>query len=260
MNYVFYLTNRCNYDCDYCFQKDDHGNNDASIYDVDKFLNEVQEGSVVTLFGGEPFLNYKVLKYFIKRQRELKKNLFMNITTNGWYFYKDEHIADYLKTIKGTNVDTYISFDGKYNYHRKQGLTDTTKLTLKVLSKFSKLYEKGLVKYGISYTVREENFNDCIDDLREMLKYIKTSEIKINIDTKDLEEYGTLEEINDILRKRDFTDFPVPICPIFSKLCTKNCNSPDCEKGDKNSDRTTKSVFRGNVKYTNNIGDTEIFK
>lgn len=108
---------KCNYSCAYCSQASNRIN-DTSKYptevDVDKFFDTIDEQNIllwdkgrIELWGGEPLVYYKVLKYLIPKLRNRWKKAFISIVTNGSLLDK-EKIDFFLKY----NVHITISHDG----------------------------------------------------------------------------------------------------------------------------------------------------
>ena len=73
MNYTFYLTEKCNLNCKYCYEGE-KGTNELSFSDIKKVLDrEVESKSKacqVSFFGGEPLLKKDLV---IKVQKDTKQ-------------------------------------------------------------------------------------------------------------------------------------------------------------------------------------------
>ena len=102
------VCNTCNLRCSYCFEK----NKTTSFMDintVERILNKAynpDKGLIVNLFGGEPLMNWEVVKYVICWAGS-KDNVHVGITTNGTTITKE--IANYIKS---RNVHLLLSIDG----------------------------------------------------------------------------------------------------------------------------------------------------
>lgn len=83
-----WITNKCNMQCDYCYEGK-KGISNLSLQDfeyIKKFIYKAQEqnkdGSIyIKFFGGEPLLNFEFLKYFVENFNE--DNVIYSLTTNG---------------------------------------------------------------------------------------------------------------------------------------------------------------------------------
>ena len=66
MNYSLYLTDSCNLNCKYCYEKKFKTNRELSFDNIKKIIdNEIKsksKESIITFFGGEPLLK-KVIIY-----------------------------------------------------------------------------------------------------------------------------------------------------------------------------------------------------
>ncbi|WP_096199296.1 radical SAM/SPASM domain-containing protein [Bacillus sp. FJAT-45350] len=117
---VFHLINSCNLGCTYCYAGDgEYGapqkvmSQQTATDAIDfliresKHLNDIS----VILFGGEPFLNWKQLKYIVEYGKQAaertNKNISFSLTTNGTLL-NDERIA----FIKEHNIGVSVSMDG----------------------------------------------------------------------------------------------------------------------------------------------------
>lgn len=109
------VCNVCNLHCSYCFEK----NKTLSFMNtntVGRILNKAynpDKGLIVNLFGGEPLMNWEVVKYVICWAGG-KDNVHVGITTNGTIMTKE--IANYIKS---RNVHLLLSIDGKPETHNK---------------------------------------------------------------------------------------------------------------------------------------------
>ena len=82
------ITNRCNLACDYCFERS-KGNKDMTVETaieiVDKTYNKLPTPSgrfTYNLFGGEPMVNWPVVKAILDHIDEKNYNAQVGITTN----------------------------------------------------------------------------------------------------------------------------------------------------------------------------------
>ena len=89
MNYSIYLTDNCNLNCKYCYEKNMHTNREISFDNIKKIIdNEIKsksKESIITFFGGEPLLKKKLIYAtadYIKSKKN-KTNFLFNMTTNG---------------------------------------------------------------------------------------------------------------------------------------------------------------------------------
>jgi len=98
MNYCLMATYKCNWHCPYCITNT-HMQEDVKDSEILKKLNEIKEGSEVSLSGGEPGLLSKENLNIIFKVLVEKKCL-ISVNTNGLFFKNhpefDELIDNYL--------------------------------------------------------------------------------------------------------------------------------------------------------------------
>lgn len=116
MNLMFWVTERCNLNCDYCYVKKQPKTMsletaEAAFVYFQKMLSErkLQLGEIhVGFHGGEPLLNFPVIRFLRdKFQAEYGDCIrYFSLTTNGTVFDKD--MFAYLSK----NVELSVSIDG----------------------------------------------------------------------------------------------------------------------------------------------------
>jgi uncharacterized protein len=119
------VTHKCNLHCDYCYGEDGsygspavHMSRETARQAVDFLFKENgdAERCRITLFGGEPLLNFDLVKYVIqyarKKASSLDKIIEFGLTTNG--ILMDEEKADFLINEK---IEVTFSLDGPKKIH-----------------------------------------------------------------------------------------------------------------------------------------------
>ena len=168
----------CNLNCSYCFasQGKYHGDRAVMSYEVGKraldFLIENSKGRTnleVDFFGGEPLMNFDVVKQLVtyarSREKECKKNFRFTLTTNGMLINDD--VIDFANREMSNVV---LSLDGRREIHDRyrvdyngKGSYDT------IVPKFLKLVEKRQGKnYYMRGTFTHAN-PDFLEDIKQML-------------------------------------------------------------------------------------------
>jgi uncharacterized protein len=172
-----HVAHTCNLNCEYCFasQGKFHGDRALMSFDVGKqaidFLIANSGGRhnlEVDFFGGEPLMNWEVVKQIVAYAREEEKkhnkNFRFTLTTNGMLI--DEEVMDFCNREIHNVV---LSLDGRKEIHDKlrrtfadQGSYDT------VVPKFQKFVEsRGGKGYYIRGTFTHNNV-DFTEDLFHM--------------------------------------------------------------------------------------------
>ena len=168
----------CNLNCSYCFasQGKYHGDRAVMSYEVGKraldFLIENSAGRTnleVDFFGGEPLMNFDVVKQLVayarSREKESGKNFRFTLTTNGVLI--DDDVIDFANREMSNVV---LSLDGRREIHDRyrvdyngKGSYDT------IVPKFQKLVEKRQGKnYYMRGTFTHAN-PDFLEDIKQML-------------------------------------------------------------------------------------------
>ena len=168
----------CNLNCSYCFasQGKYHGERGLMSYEVGKraldFLVEnsgTRRNLEVDFFGGEPLMNFGVVKDLVKYARSIEKeknkNFRFTLTTNGMLI--DDDVIDFANREMSNVV---LSLDGRKEVHDRfrvdysgKGSFDT------IVPKFQKLVEKrGGKNYYMRGTFTHRN-PDFLDDIKIML-------------------------------------------------------------------------------------------
>lgn len=114
INFEFVLTQQCNLDCKYCYveKKNTYMSVDTfentHLNNLYTILNNKHDREFeITLFGGEPLLNWDVAKHIIEWGDIVANCKRIKLFTNGLLL--DEEKVDILRRF---NVETTISFDG----------------------------------------------------------------------------------------------------------------------------------------------------
>ncbi|CDM67999.1 Fe-S oxidoreductase [Clostridium bornimense] len=117
---ILELTGKCNLRCGYCIYNDDYdGNRNFNSNDMNKEVAKAaidytikhSNGEVaVTFYGGEPLLNFELLKWSMEYAKETIKDrtVTFSFTTNLTLVTKE--IAEYLSTVD--NLTVLCSLDG----------------------------------------------------------------------------------------------------------------------------------------------------
>lgn len=156
----FLVTSQCNYKCEYCFIETRFNNPQNTFMSKEiasKGIQLIKRNTnkiKIIFYGGEPLLNYEVIKYIV--DESVKNNLETNysIITNGSIINED-----IIKFLKDYHISLSISMDGlketndkARKYKNNKGTFDKIKETLKILKNEN-------VPFGISCTLSPYNMN-----------------------------------------------------------------------------------------------------
>ena len=174
-----HVAHTCNLNCEYCFasQGKFHGERAVMSFEVGKraldFLVE-NSGSrrnlEVDFFGGEPLMNFDVVKQLVAYARSIEKeagkNFRFTLTTNG--VLVDDDVIDFANR-ECHNV--VLSLDGRKEVHDRFRVDYAGKGSWeKIVPKFQRFVEK---RGGKSYYMRgtfTHNNPDFLEDIKEMLR------------------------------------------------------------------------------------------
>ncbi len=173
-----HIAHTCNLNCSYCFasQGKYHGERGVMSFEVGKraldFLVEnsgARHNLEVDFFGGEPLLNFDVVKQLVAYARSIEKeknkNFRFTLTTNGMLI--DDDVIDFANREMSNVV---LSLDGRKEIHDRfrvdyagKGSFDT------IVPKFQRLVaERGGKNYYMRGTFTHAN-PDFLEDIKAML-------------------------------------------------------------------------------------------
>jgi len=165
------VSHACNLRCEYCFASKANGEGELMSFETGKAALDFlvansgdRRNLEVDFFGGEPLLNWDVVKQLVSYARSIEsdanKNFRFTLTTNGMLL--DDSILDYANSEFQTVV---LSIDGREITHdrfRKQA--DGSGSYSAIVDKLQRFAEKRQGEYYIRATYTSENL-DFLQDL-----------------------------------------------------------------------------------------------
>ena len=173
-----HIAHTCNLNCEYCFasQGKYHGDRAVMSFEVGKraldFLIEnsgSRKNLEVDFFGGEPLMNFEVVKQMVAYARSIEKekgkNFRFTLTTNGLLI--DDDVIDFANKEMSNVV---LSLDGRKEIHDKFRVDYAGNGSFdKIVPKFQKLVKaRGNKNYYMRGTFTHHN-PDFLEDIKEML-------------------------------------------------------------------------------------------
>ncbi|MBR4857757.1 MAG: thioether cross-link-forming SCIFF peptide maturase [Clostridia bacterium] len=173
-----HIAHTCNLNCSYCFasQGKYHGERALMSFEVGKraldFLIEnsgTRRNLEVDFFGGEPLMNFEVVKQLVKyarsTEKEHGKNFRFTLTTNGVLI--DDDVIDFANKEMSNVV---LSLDGRKEIHDRYRVDYAGNGSWdKIVPKFQKLVEaRGGKNYYMRGTFTHAN-PDFLKDIQQML-------------------------------------------------------------------------------------------
>lgn len=170
-----HVAHTCNLNCEYCFasQGKYHGERALMSYEVGKraldFLIENsgnRHNLEVDFFGGEPLMNFEVVKklveYARKQEKIYNKNFRFTLTTNGLLI--NDEVIDFVNKEMSNVV---LSLDGRKEVHDHLRKTITGEGSYDIIiPKFKKLVE---ARKGKNYYIRGTYTHNNVDFLKDIL-------------------------------------------------------------------------------------------
>lgn len=206
-----HVAHDCNLKCSYCFASQGNFKGERSLMSLEvgkralEFLCQnsgKRRNLEVDFFGGEPLMNFQLVKDLVNYGRELEKeynkNFRFTITTNGLLL--DEDKMDFINENMSNVV---LSLDGRkeINDEMRKTISGNGSYDI-ILPKFTKMIEKrGDKDYYIRGTFTSKN----IDFSNDALDFYKSGFKKISIEpvvTSEEMDYALREEhLEDILKE-----------------------------------------------------------
>lgn len=172
-----HVAHDCNMRCKYCFGDKGAFEGDRSLLSLDTgklaidFLlkhSGSRRNLELDFFGGEPLMNFQVVKDLVAYGREAEKaydkNIRFTITTNGLLL--DDEIADFINTHM---VNVILSIDGRPSVNDNMRKTVNEKGTYDIISKnYLDLVGKRKGTYYVRGTFTRENL-DFSEDVKHLV-------------------------------------------------------------------------------------------
>ncbi len=197
-----HIAHTCNLNCSYCFasQGKYHGDRALMSFEVGKraidFLVEnsgTRRNLEVDFFGGEPLMNFDVVKKIVEYARSIEKeknkNFRFTLTTNG--VLVDDDVIDFSNREMSNVV---LSLDGRKEVHDRYRVDYAGNGSWeKIVPKFQKFVEaRGKKNYYMRGTFTHAN-PDFLEDIKTMLG-LGFSELSMEPVVADADDPAALTE------------------------------------------------------------------
>ena len=238
-----WVTHRCNYRCRYCYVKPILSNCDLSIETAQEILNFIaqtidpKQELIINFHGGEPTLNFSVIKYIVETVPSMVGNkVLFGMTTNGSMLTKEsiEYLSKHFKYNLSISIDgdehtqTFnripITKVPKYNVilenalllQRKTGrvrarMTFDRENVADLFSNLKFMIESGFRSIVISPNIyrsdwKEEEFAEVSEQLKRVKQYVQTNNIE-GVSLYDIE--NTFSELSKCTACESYFNFDV---------------------------------------------------
>lgn len=205
-----HVAHDCNLRCNYCFASQGDFKGDRSLMSLEvgkkalEFLvkhSGSRRNLEVDFFGGEPLMNFEIIKKLVMYGKDLEKNynkhFRFTITTNGVLLDEDN-----MKFINEYMDNVVLSLDGRkrINDNMRRTITDEGSYDI-ILPKFQKMVAKrGDKDYYVRGTFTSYNLDFSNDVLHFYDKGFKKISIEPVVTSPD-KDYGIKEEHIDTILK-----------------------------------------------------------
>lgn len=171
------ITQGCNLGCKYCFLENPSGNwknltmsFDTAQIAIDKYVCYVKKENIkngtIVLFGGEPLINWKLIKQIVEycnntypdmfSNKELNDNISFRMVTNGTLI--DEEKAIFMKN---NNIVAAISLDGPKKINDvNRVFKGTDSSVYDSVLKAINILKRNNTDFGLSITLSPSVIND----------------------------------------------------------------------------------------------------
>ncbi|MBZ9572757.1 radical SAM protein [Patescibacteria group bacterium] len=241
------ITTKCNLNCDYCFVKKTNQDMDFATAKnaIDLLLESERKDKLLSVYGGEPLLNFKLIEkicpYAITRAEDLRKNLIISVCTNGTLLEK-KHLDFFEKY----DIRLIISLVGEKSDHDEfRSFKKQSGSYEKILEKLPMVFKKippehlgvsfclfpstiermeenfdHLMKLGFNYINFEiiHHYQDWTKEAQEKFHLGLNKIIKFVIDNIPKEDFIFLNPINWEIKYQKISQSLGLECPFWYKL------------------------------------------
>lgn len=183
------VTDDCNLSCKYCFTLKNSKRNYMSTKIIDN-INELKEKNnnlkSIHFFGGEPLLNFSIIKYTCYFAEKFNKSIKYSVFTNGTILSKE-----IIEIFKKYNFKLLISLDGDLNSHDKNRIFKNGKGTYNIIIKNLKKLIENNIKIIIRTTLTLEinNFNFINDLIKLGINEFRITPLSSDSNFIDIKKY-----------------------------------------------------------------------
>lgn len=208
MLFTIWVTKVCNFRCEYCYEGLEKEVSDLKMDTSDQIIkfieNEIEKKKAeqiqIRFHGGEPLLNFEIIKYMVLRLMELeeegKNSIIFEMTTNGYLLNEEsiKFIADYFDEVS-------VSIDGKKESNDKLRKRKDGKGTYETVMKNALRLMEKKKDLIIRMTVNADNVYQMYDNV----VHIAEQGFQVIIPVIDIWDTNWNQELLDILEKECVT-------------------------------------------------------
>lgn len=233
-----FVTDACNFKCRYCYEKDIRQNktnmSKETADDVIQFIADnisLEQKLIITFHGGEPLLQFDLIRYIIdKIHTRLKNEAVFGITTNGSLLTDD--MVDYL--VENMKYKLSISLDGDEKTQSFNRPMVSSQINHKKIMDYAALMNKKSSLFTIRMTYDRKNIRDLFRNIRFFIdrgfdRIIAEADFMSSEWEKEdfdmiYEQFVTAKKYVCGLENRNVTVYPVNSSNICLNKCTAGHN------------------------------------
>lgn len=183
------VTEQCNLNCSYCYEKV------SKVYTKKRIMSwEIAKKSLeeffclvsmhkhkevgIRFFGGEPLLNWSLIKQcieYIKEKKPQSLNVKYKINTNGTLLTED-----IIKTLQRNNVFITISLDGVKKYHDKARIFNNGRGSFEIIDRNINILIAYKCQFGYETVCADHN----LPYMHQFIDYLKEKQDKAGYQIK----------------------------------------------------------------------------
>lgn len=193
---VFMIAQKCNMKCKYCFGGEgQYGSKSIMTRTMARqclirFIEMSRKATTqrIVFLGGEPLLNFDVMKYVVEMWKELQNNypqktIRFAFTTNGTMFK-----PDIIEFIKDNQIGVTISLDGPEEIQNKNRAFNNSRDTYKSVIAGIKMLEDANIDYSVRATITSDSDIERIYSYFEKCNFTNTHIIPVDFPIKKKKE------------------------------------------------------------------------
>lgn len=170
--FIFYVTQRCNFECRHCFNhiENHKQGNDLTIDEIERFSMKLGKIKYITMAGGEPMLrsNLDTIADIFYRNNGVH---ILNVSTNGWLTDRVlSFVESTLNKCDSLALAIAVSVDGSRDTHdrirNKKGSFDRAVTTLNELKKIQERTDSNRLALFAHGTYSAWNSHEFLDVAR----------------------------------------------------------------------------------------------
>jgi uncharacterized protein len=241
---VFNVSNMCNLNCKYCYASGGNykrPNNLMTIEKANEILEQVFEQytsiKTVYFFGGEPLLNFSLIKYIVEKLEIHYGKMDFRTVTNGLYLTNSK--IDFMDT---HNFKLYVSLDGPkqfQDYLRGNGTYDIVikkleyiktknfKSNVELLCTYTKYHQDNVKLNELEHFFQTLGFRYSISDVISNDKNLKTQSKASFV---ELEKEHIDKSIDRIMNKSKNVGINSLLTAVIDGLVLKKQNQYFCKE------------------------------